>query len=223
MEAGVRQNRIEFPTAVASRRRAERGYNLVETMIAAALLAGVLLAVVTLFVLGGERIRSGKEMTKATATGMDLMEEIRRFPRESSYKTVNGACGANCAGDKTKTWKSNTDDPASMSFAAENNCPTTLKSGGTAANCDYICDYRATLCRWKKDVQDLFRSGPTGTGPSTGITEVKVDGFKNVPSGSAENGDTCFCDAKFLRVRVTVRWKEVRNRQRRVTFETLKF
>jgi prepilin-type N-terminal cleavage/methylation domain-containing protein len=58
-------------------RRAERGYNLVEVLIAMALLGTVLLSIVTLFVFGRRNVYSGKQMTKATSVMTHVVEDLQ--------------------------------------------------------------------------------------------------------------------------------------------------
>lgn len=71
MGCGVR------PAAV--RRRRERGMTLVEILIALGILAGVLVSVASLFVLGGQRVKSGRQMTEASTIASDILEEVESF------------------------------------------------------------------------------------------------------------------------------------------------
>jgi len=45
----------------------ERGFSLVEVVIAIGVLAGVLLSICSMFILGGRQLKGGKTMTEATA------------------------------------------------------------------------------------------------------------------------------------------------------------
>jgi prepilin-type N-terminal cleavage/methylation domain-containing protein len=69
--------------------RGERGLNMIEVIVALALLATVMLGISTLFVRGGKSVKSGKELTEATSIGTDIMEELE----EMSYAQVYGAFG----------------------------------------------------------------------------------------------------------------------------------
>ena len=60
-----------------SSRGAERGYNLIEVLIAMALLGTVLLSIVTLFVFGRRNVYSGKQLTKATAVTTQVIEDLQ--------------------------------------------------------------------------------------------------------------------------------------------------
>src|SRR5881409_3160768 len=51
-----------------------RGFSLVEVIIAIGILAGVLLSIGSMFMLGGRQVKTGKTITEATALCHDLME-----------------------------------------------------------------------------------------------------------------------------------------------------
>ena len=57
-------------------RKSERGYNLVETLIAMALLGTVLISIITLFYFGRSNVYSGKQMTNAVAVGTRITEDF---------------------------------------------------------------------------------------------------------------------------------------------------
>jgi prepilin-type N-terminal cleavage/methylation domain-containing protein len=57
-------------------RRAERGYNLVEVLIAMALLGTVMLTIMTLFFFGRANVYSGKQMTLATSVATHANEDL---------------------------------------------------------------------------------------------------------------------------------------------------
>jgi len=56
--------------------RADAGMTLIEVLIAVGILAGVLVSVASLFVLGGQRVKSGREMTEATTIASDILESL---------------------------------------------------------------------------------------------------------------------------------------------------
>lgn len=58
-------------------RRTERGYNLIELLIAMALLGTILLSVVTLFVFGRRNVYSGKQLTRATSVTTQVLEDLQ--------------------------------------------------------------------------------------------------------------------------------------------------
>jgi type II secretory pathway pseudopilin PulG len=83
-------------TRIRGRRRAQAGMNLVEVLIALGIMAGVLISVASLFVLGGQRVKGGRNMTQALAVASDILEDLH----SSGFNTVDEAmpscCGAGC-------------------------------------------------------------------------------------------------------------------------------
>lgn len=57
-------------------RRRERGYNLIEVLVAMALLGTVLISIVTLFFMGRRNVYSGKQMTQAVAVANTVSEDL---------------------------------------------------------------------------------------------------------------------------------------------------
>ena len=60
------------------RERGTRGFSLIEVIIAIGVLAGLLLSIATMFILGGRQVKNGKTITQATALAQDMMEEFDR-------------------------------------------------------------------------------------------------------------------------------------------------
>ena len=89
--------------------RAEGGFSLVEVVIAMALLAGVLITISGLFVIGGKQVKSGRTSSEALAVGKEIHESLvgwgyaqlwRSFGydgRATRYTVDTRACSA-CAG-----------------------------------------------------------------------------------------------------------------------------
>ena len=80
------------------RRQAEQGFNLIEVILAIGILAGVLVSISSMFVLGGRQVKSGRTMTEATVLAHDLMEEFD----SASFTGLYTGLGAT-ATDTTKT------------------------------------------------------------------------------------------------------------------------
>lgn len=85
------------------RRPAEQGFNLIEVILALGILAGVLISISSMFVLGGRQVKGGKTMTEATIIAHDLMEEFDSASFTGLYLGL-GAAGT----DTTKTVLSTT-------------------------------------------------------------------------------------------------------------------
>lgn len=57
-------------------RRAESGYNLVETLVALAMTGVVVLSIMTLFFMGQKNVYSGKQMSAANAVATRVLEDL---------------------------------------------------------------------------------------------------------------------------------------------------
>ena len=66
-------------------RRAERGFSLVEVVLALGLLAGVLISISGLFIIGAKQVQSGKASSEAVALGRTILEEMNRWSLRQSY------------------------------------------------------------------------------------------------------------------------------------------
>jgi type II secretory pathway pseudopilin PulG len=89
--------------------RDDAGYSLVEVLAAAALLAGVLISILGMFVYGGQSVNAGKMMTKATALSNDILEQLRLLSFKQSYQLIED--GGNPANDTRYVWNSPTNAP----------------------------------------------------------------------------------------------------------------
>ncbi len=74
-------------------RRTERGFSLIEVVIALGLLAGVLISISGLFVIGGSQVKSGRSSSEALAVGRTILEEMNRWALKQSYQ-VYGYTGS---------------------------------------------------------------------------------------------------------------------------------
>jgi prepilin-type N-terminal cleavage/methylation domain-containing protein len=72
---------------VLRRPRSQRGYSIIEVMIAMGLLASVLLSIAALFLFGRQSVYSGKQMTRAVAITTDMLEDISNMNADSAYAT----------------------------------------------------------------------------------------------------------------------------------------
>ena len=186
----------------APARPSEAGYSLVEVLAAAFLLLGVLLAIMTMFIAGGQQINSGKLMTTAVATSEDILEEFRRLGHRQAYQLLND--GGDPTADAKYTWTSD-------GWTAGTDPPTNA-------------DYTARLSEWKRRVEGGDVDGDPATpddivtGLPNGSITITVRGLAEL---GAEPDEEVFADARIIQVMVTVRWRE-RRRERSVVFETLK-
>jgi prepilin-type N-terminal cleavage/methylation domain-containing protein len=99
----------------------QRGFNLVEVLIAMAIMGSVLLAIVTLFFFGRANVYSGKQMTQAVAVAARIQEDLAPLSRDQIYAafvlsgdglathTVNGTAYTKSVLRDTKTISGSTD------------------------------------------------------------------------------------------------------------------
>lgn len=78
--------------------RGERGFSLIEVIIAMGVLAGVLISIAGMYVLGGRQVKAGKTMTVATSICHDIMESFDNQSFVSLWTNLGAATS-----DTTKT------------------------------------------------------------------------------------------------------------------------
>lgn len=72
----------------------ESGFSLIEVVLALGLLATVLISVVSLFMLGGKQVHSGKSTTTATSLCHTIMERIDQLPYSETYAYFGGTASS---------------------------------------------------------------------------------------------------------------------------------
>ncbi|MEJ5165610.1 MAG: prepilin-type N-terminal cleavage/methylation domain-containing protein [Thermoanaerobaculia bacterium] len=138
----------------------KKGYNLIEVLVAIALLAWVVLVVAGLFIWGQRGIYSGKQQTKAVALGQKIYEDLNslEFPNKYAiFQATDGQSSITTTYDTSSTNPfSQTDQPVlfsifntwinSLKDLSENSkiictlTPKRSKDGGTPTfgNCLFI-------------------------------------------------------------------------------------
>jgi type II secretory pathway pseudopilin PulG len=95
-------------------RTGQHGFSLVEVVIALGLLAGVLIAIGGLFIIGGRQVKSGRTSSEALAAAKEIQEEMAGwgFAQLWSNFGYNGAattytvdCRSNTANNLCPTWE----------------------------------------------------------------------------------------------------------------------
>jgi type II secretory pathway pseudopilin PulG len=100
-------NALNTTSTPESRPSRERGFSLIEVMVAGGLLAGVLVSISTMFIVGSQSVKSGRELTKATTLANSALEQVMGW----SYDRVWGFTGG--TGDsETTTWTTDLANPA---------------------------------------------------------------------------------------------------------------
>ena len=111
-------------------RRNERGFSLIEVVVALALLAGVLISIAGLFVIGARQVESGRESTEALSVARGIVEQINKWGFHQTYELF-GANG-NAA---TYTWDTRTiTDPPTTGMAKWQPMLTQKSPGAYATN-----------------------------------------------------------------------------------------
>jgi len=77
------------------RRRNQDGFSLIEVVIALGLLAGVLIAIAGLFILGGKSVKSGRTSSEALASAREIVEEMNAWGFSQLWGNFNLAGTAN--------------------------------------------------------------------------------------------------------------------------------
>ena len=67
-------------------RRNERGFSLIEVVVALALLAGVLISIAGLFIIGARQVESGRESTEALSVARGIIEQINKWGFHQTYE-----------------------------------------------------------------------------------------------------------------------------------------
>ena len=179
--------------------RAERGFNLVEVLIAMALLGTVLITIMTLFFMGRNNVYSGKQTSIAVSIATHAMEDISGRSNDdilTAFKANGVALGT-------------VDIDATTTMATDSYANSIKRVSTTADDVDPTKnDPRGLLKKWSDEAKArLGRS----------MVAVVLTPQKPWPTGSALTID----NATVMRVRVIVRWSESR-RRREVILDTAK-
>lgn len=200
-------------------RRRQAGYNLVEVLIAIALLGVVVISLTTLFSLGQKNVYSGRQMTAAIAIGTQVLEDLAPLNKQMIYNglftitddatgtdyTVNGGPATTTCADCLirSTWSGLSTTPAST--------PATLILQRTTTGAPLL------LTKWAK----LLGNTASGTTRSNARLQDGYITLLLIPQVDPVNDPPEFGNARMMRVRVLVRWREGR-RQRELVLETVK-
>jgi prepilin-type N-terminal cleavage/methylation domain-containing protein len=185
----------------SERRRTQGGYNIIEVLIAIALLGVVMVSIVTLFFMGRQNVYSGKQMTKAISVGTRIEEDLSAMTNDD----VLANFGLVITETNGSTTVATTTASASVAGTTYSNCvvrdtnniSTTTDPGG------YLAKWIALL-----PAADIT-SGKISLVFLPRVTTRTVSGT----STTYPETSTAFDTAPFLRIRIAVEWKEgLRNR-----------
>lgn len=192
-----------------TRRNGQSGYNLIELLVAIAILGVILLTVLSLFVFGRRNVYSGKQMTTAIAIGTRALEDMAPLTRADIYGGVfdiaDTAVGTTIKfGNPLKTYDNaalrSTNASAVVGYA------DTQKQRSTGP---------MFLDNWSKQFQEDLAGGSTRPRLQDGAITVLM-----MPrSGSTTPAQ--FGNAAVMQLRVIVSWSE-NNRRREVVLDSVK-
>ena len=187
-------------------RRRQSGYNLVEVLIAMALLGVVAISIFTLFFMGRRNVYSGKQTSQAIAIGTQIIEDLAALNRAQIY---SGAF--NIAGTATGT--------AFTVPAVTSGGPTYTFANSRIRSTDaaFIASAPADITT-ENNPPGLLAKWTTVLG--TKLTNGRV-ALVMTPDDDPTNNPAQFGTAQILRVRIFVRWMES-GRQREVVLDTAK-
>lgn len=178
-------------TIDSRRSRTERGFNLVEVLIAMALLGTVLMTILTLFYMGRKNVYSGKQTSVAVSIASHAMEDLSA----RSKLDVLTAFNATTAGLGT------VDIDASTAMATDTYGGSIMRLSSRADDVDATKnDPRGLLKKWSDEASRRL---------SKSLVAVVLTPQKPYPVADPVTA----ANATVMRVRVLVRWNEGRRRR----------
>jgi prepilin-type N-terminal cleavage/methylation domain-containing protein len=186
------------------RRSREAGFNLVELLIAVAVLGIIVLSVLALFSMGQRNVYAGRQASKAVTLGTQVLEDLAPLNRQMIWQGAFGITATNTGNDFTLPRASG---QAAMSFQ-DSVIRSTNPNLPTPSQSDISTNPTGLLTRWATRAAAAGLSDPS-------VTVVLTPAMG--PTGTATN----FGNAQLLRIRLLVRWNEG-NRPREAVWDTVK-
>ncbi len=187
-------------------RRFQAGYNLVEVLLAMAMLGVVSLSIFTLFFMGRRNVYSGKQTSQAIAIGTQVIEDLQPLNRQMLYNGAFGIAGTATGGAFTIPAA----QTGGVTYAYTN-------SNIRSTNAAFIASPPADIATENTPPGLLARwTALLGTKLTNGSVTVVLTPDKDPTNTPAQYGT-----AQLLRVRVFVRWLES-GRRREVVLDTVK-
>ena len=176
----------------------QKGYSLVEVLIAMAVLGSVLLGILSLFVFGRKNVYSGKQMTRAVAVGTRVMEDLSVLTRGDVERAFALSTG-------TTPVALTTVNVAGQSFPG-----SVLRESTTTTNPPDVDGY---LARWNALVAQQNFTG--------GLVSLVITPLEPRPATTPPRPALSTINAPLYRIRVFVQWNE-EARRRFVALDTAK-
>ena len=193
-------------TRMTIRRRSDAGYNLVEVLIAMALLGVVTISIFTLFYMGRKNVYSGKQTSQAVAIATEAIEDLSALNKTQIY---NGAFGINA----TSTGGAFTIPAAQAGGQVYSYTNSNIRS----TNSTFIASPPVDIATENSPPGLLAKwTGLLGTKFARGSVTLVL-----TPDADPVNNPPQYGTATVLRCRVIVRWLES-GRGREVVIDTVK-
>lgn len=124
------------------------GFSLVEVVVALGLLAGVLISISGLFIIGGKQVKSGRTSTEALAAGRAIVEQMNNWGFRQTYQAfgctdTNNTCAVDtrtAALAEAQEWQDDLEAKLGPSAYAMLNIASLSQSGAPPA-------FNAAACR----------------------------------------------------------------------------
>lgn len=177
----------------------QSGFNLIEVIVAMALLAVVILAISSLFIQGGKGVKSGGNLSKVNALARQIMEDMD----QQMVDDLLNEFGADMATTQMDVTIWNNDPP----YLGAPPIPPLTDGYDTAAIASP--EIQEMVDKWLQEIAKLPRSGG-GTGAANSETKVTISmtgmydrtDDADPANGTFEDGVTA------VRVKVLVQWQE---------------
>lgn len=191
----------------------QRGYSLVEVLIAMAITSVVLLTVITLFYMGRRNVYSGKQMTVAAASGTQILEDMSTMTAQDLQTNFN-LTDAMTLGTVTLQGvadASNGQLSFTGSIGRDSSACTVATSTPFAITCTN--DPNGYMAKWLRTLIPQATTGSLMTNPVIGLVFTPRS-----PTDPTKLVST----AQFIRARIYVSWEEGKNHRRYAFFDTTK-
>ena len=187
-------------------RRRQAGYNLVEVLLAMAMLGVVTISIFALFFMGRRNVYSGKQTSQAVAIATQAIEDMQLLNRQMLYNGAFGIAGTSSGGAFTIPAA----QTGGLSYSYTNSNIRSTDPNFIASPPADIATENAPpglLAKWTTLLGTKLQNGS--------VTLVIT------PDKDPTNTPPQYATAQLVRVRIFVRWQEA-SRTREVVLDTVK-
>lgn len=188
------------------RKRASAGYNLVEVLIAVAIMGVVVMSISALFFVGRRNVYSGKQASQAIVVGTGVLEDLAPLSRQQIFNGAFGIATTATGADFTLPRVSGIEAMEFENSRIRSTDPNILPSA--PADLQTESTPPGLLTRWENALGEKL-------GAQGSVTVVMT------PLADPTNDPPQFGTAEVMKIRVIVRWNEA-GRRREVIWDTLK-